>query len=75
MKQGWKHSSESKQCVKCRRVTSHYKTYEESGIEVVLPLCDEHFDSVEAAATAQLSIRAIKKEILKQLSMDGESVE
>ncbi len=67
---GWKHSSESKRCVVCRHMTSHYKIYKESGIEIVVPLCDAHFDSTEASATARLSILRAIAELLGYAKSD-----
>jgi hypothetical protein len=45
MQEGFKSSSESKNCVVCGRKTANYRTYEQAGIEVVIPLCDDVYNS------------------------------
>lgn len=45
MNEGYMSSSESRKCVVCGRQTANYKTYEQAGIKVVIPLCDDAYNN------------------------------
>lgn len=69
MKVGSLSSTESRQCVVCGKKTANYKTYEQTSIEIKIPLCDTDerrcFSKVDISDTANTVIRLIKKEIRK----------
>lgn len=54
-------SSSSKPCVKCGKVTATYKVYEQSGMEIRVPLCDYDY------RPSCYSVADIKKEARKFL--------
>lgn len=60
-------SSESKPCVKCGKVTSSYKVYEQTNIAVKIPLCDREgrtcYEKTDIKSIADIAIKLIKREI------------
>lgn len=60
-------SSERKPCVVCNRKTGAYKIYEQSNMQLKIPLCDTDertcFDKVDVKDTATLFLKVIKKDI------------
>ncbi len=67
MQVGHLSSTESKKCVVCGKKTANYKTYEQTNIELRIPLCDTDeircYSKVDISDTANIAIRLIKKEI------------
>lgn len=58
---------ESKPCVFCNRKTTSFKIYEQSNMQLRIPLCDTDertcFDKVDVKDTATLFLKVIKKDI------------
>lgn len=56
-----------KPCVICNRKTAKYKIYEQSNMQLKIPLCDTDertcFDKVDVKDTATLFLKVIKKDI------------
>lgn len=63
-------STESDKCSKCNRKTSTYKTYNQTNIEIRIPLCQTNerncWDSINLEETANMAIKLIRKDILFQ---------
>lgn len=65
------HSSttEHKPCVKCGRMTGTRKVYEQTNIEVKIPLCDNEiekrhcYNEVSVEFVADVAIKLLKREI------------
>lgn len=72
MKQGFCNSSESKPCIVCNKQTANYRTYEQAGIEIKIPLCDDVYHNkycwrkVDLKKLARQQLIELKREILKQ---------
>lgn len=45
MHEGFISSSESEKCVVCGKKTANYRSYYQSGIKVVIPLCDDVYNN------------------------------
>lgn len=63
-------SSESKPCMICGKKTSHFKVYEQSNLELRVPLCDNNTETccyrkvdVKSLVTRQMIY--LKKEIIR----------
>ncbi|MFS0904149.1 hypothetical protein AB3N02_13930 [Priestia aryabhattai] len=64
-------SSESKKCIICGKKSGSYKVYEESGISIKIPLCQDMYDKgcyykVDVKQMTTLAIRTLKAEIKRQ---------
>lgn len=62
-------SSESRKCAKCGRMTSTYKVYEQTNIQIKLPLCDTEerdcYRKIDLKDLADISIKLLNREIQK----------
>ncbi|EJW14243.1 hypothetical protein M5X00_31240 [Paenibacillus alvei] len=70
MKVWYSSSSESKPCMLCGKKTTRYKVYEQSNLELRLPLCDDGTETccywevdVKSLVTRQMIY--LKKEIIQ----------
>lgn len=58
---------ESKPCVFCNRKTTSFKIYEQSNMQLRIPLCDTKdrkcFDKVDVKDTTTFFLKVIKKDI------------
>ncbi|MGM0970316.1 MAG: hypothetical protein ACQEWR_17275 [Bacillota bacterium] len=58
---------ESKPCALCNRKTTSYKIYEQSNMQLRIPLCDTKdrkcFDKVDVKDTTTFFLKVIKKDI------------
>ncbi len=58
---------ESKPCVFCNRKTTSFKIYEQSNMQLRIPLCDTDertcFDKVDVKDTTTFFLKVIKKDI------------
>lgn len=60
-------SSESKPCVICGRKTSTYQTYEQSSIQITIPLCETEsrhcYGMVDVAKFASKQLTELKRAV------------
>ncbi|MDF9415205.1 hypothetical protein EYW51_04290 [Bacillus altitudinis] len=67
MKIGSMSTYESKPCALCNRKTTSYKIYEQSNMQLRIPLCDTKdrkcFDKVDVKDTTTFFLKVIKKDI------------
>lgn len=47
MKVNHNSSTESRKCIVCGNITGLSKIYMQSGIEVLIPVCEEHYDNID----------------------------
>lgn len=61
---------ESSPCVICNRKTAKYKIYEQSNMQLRIPLCDTDertcFDKVDVKDTVTFFLKVIKKDIREE---------
>lgn len=59
-------STTTAKCIKCGKPTGTYKTYDQSGIEIRIPLCDRDerhcYREVDIKFIADTAIKLIKRE-------------
>ena len=60
MKKGTLTASQNAACLVCRKKSAHYKTYEQWGIEIRIPLCMDHYHSIDARSEAARQPVALK---------------
>lgn len=64
-------SSSSKPCAKCGKMTSNFKVYEQTNIEVKIPLCDNVYENrycynkTDVKEIADIAIKLVKREVKK----------
>ena len=66
-------SSEKSKCVRCNAATRKYKIYRQSNIEIKIPVCDEHYKTIDVQSEANIAIKAIRANI--QLTANEEATE
>lgn len=54
-------SSEGKRCKGCGHNTGNYKTYEHTGIQIRIPLCDSCYNKSCVKEEAMVSIKLINR--------------
>ena len=63
MKVGHNSSTESRKCIICGKLTGTSKIYFQSGIEVLIPVCDEHYRQIDVKKLLAATITNLKKVI------------
>lgn len=75
MKEGFCSSSLSKKCIICGKQTANYRTYEQSGIEIKIPLCNNVHDNkycwrlADVKKLARKQLIELKRTILEKNPM------
>lgn len=60
MKTGKLSSYSGHACLVCRKKNTDYKTYEQFGVEIQIPVCPDHYHSIDAKAEADRVSRVIR---------------
>ena len=64
-------STDNRACMICRKRTGNSKTHEQFGVKLNIPLCEDHYDSIDGKAEADRASRGIRAqaEAARQLSV------
>lgn len=64
-------STESRACMICRKKMGHHKTYEQFGVKLDIPLCEDHYLSIDGKAETDRASRGIRAqaEAMRQVSV------